>query len=102
MKKIHGYGALVSKKLESLGLNRFPTLRYIVYSYKNQRPDSAMEASAIGINGLIVNWYTNTLIPLKDGYLDMDCKVFHLSNYYANEKDTLMGSIKFDEILDLT
>ena len=54
-KKIHGYGAIVSKKLEKLGLNKFPTLRYIIYSFKNKRPDSAMEASAIGINGLRVN-----------------------------------------------
>ena len=61
-----------------------------------------MEASAIGINGLRVNWYINTLIPLKDGYLDYDCKVFHLSNYYANETETLMGSIKFKNILDLS
>ena len=102
IKKIHGYGAIVSKKLEKLGLNKFPTLRYIIYSFKNKRPDSAMEASAIGINGLRVNWYINTLIPLKDGYLDYDCKVFHLSNYYANETETLMGSIKFKNILDLS
>jgi len=101
LKKIHGHEALVSRKLERLGLNKFPSLRYFVYSHKNKRPDSAMEASAIGINGLKINWYTNTLILFRDGYLDEDCKVFHLSNHYANEYDTLMGTIKFKNILNL-
>lgn len=101
LKRVHGYEALVSRKLEKIGLNKYPRLRYLIYSYKNKRPDSAMEASAIGINGLRINWYTNTLIPFKDGYLDKDCKVFHLSNYYANEEDTAMGSIKFKDILNL-
>jgi len=101
LKKIHGYDVLVSRKLERLGLNKFPSLRYFIYSRKNKRPDSAMEASAIGINGLRVNWYNNTLIPFRDGYLDKDCKVFHLSNHYANENETLMGSIKFKNILNL-
>ena len=101
LKKIHGYEALVSRKLERLGLNKFPSIRYFFYSHKNKRPDSAMEASAIGINGLRVNWYNNTLIPFRDGYLDKDCKVFHLSNHYANENETLMGSIKFKNILNL-
>ena len=100
LKLIHGKDSVVSDKLEKLGLNYFPSLRYLVYSYKNSRPDSAMEASAIGLNGLRIGWYRKTLIPIKDNYLDKNCKVFHLSNYYANETLTDMGTIEFNKLLD--
>ena len=99
LKNIHGRGAIVSNKLEKIGLNKFPFLRYLIYSYKNKRPDSAMEASAIGVNGLNLGWYKNTVIPLKNRNVDPDCRVYHLSNYYANEYETNMGTIKFDQII---
>ena len=92
-------GAIVSNKLEKIGLNNFPILRYLIYSYKNNRPDSAMEASAIGINGLNLGWYKNTVLPIKNSNVDPDCRIYHLSNYYANEYETNMGTIKFDEII---
>jgi len=99
LKNIHGKGAIVSNKLEKIGLNNFPILRYLIYSYKNKRPDSAMEASAIGINGLNLGWYKNTVLPIKNSNVDPDCRIYHLSNYYANEYETNMGTIKFDEII---
>ena len=99
LKNIHGKGAIVSNKLEKIGLNNFPILRYLIYSYKNKRPDSAMEASAIGINGLNLGWYKNTVLPIQNRNVDPDCRIYHLSNYYANEYETNMGTIKFDEII---
>jgi len=99
LKNIHGRGAIVSKKLEKIGLNNFPLLRYLLYSYRNKRPDNVMEASAIGINGYSVNWYKKTVIPIKNGHVDPDCRVYHLSNYYANESGTNMGTIKFAHII---
>ena len=101
LKRIHGHGSIVSKKLEKIGLNLFPNVRYLVYSYKNKRPDSAMEASAIGLNGLRTGWYDKTLIPIRDGYIDSNCKVYHLSNYYAHEHETEMGTIKFEDIINI-
>lgn len=99
LKNIHGKGAIVSNKLEKIGLNNFPFLRYLAYSFKNKRPDSAMEASAIGINGLNLGWYKYTVLPVKNNKVDNDCRVYHLSNYYANEYDTKMGTIEFDKII---
>ncbi len=96
---IHGRGAVVSLKLEKIGLNRIPILRYLLYSYRNKRPDSAMEASAIGLNGLNLNWYKHTVILLDKNNLNEDCRVYHLSNYYANENETAMGTIKFNELI---
>ena len=59
-----------------------------------------MEASAIGINGLNLGWYKNTVILLDKKHLNEDpVRVYHLSNYYANEYETNMGTIKFDEII---
>ena len=58
-----------------------------------------MEASAIGINGLNLNWYKHTVILLDKNNLNEDCRVYHLSNYYANEYETNMGTIKFDELI---
>lgn len=99
LKNIHGRGAIVSNKLEKIGLNNFPFLRYLLYSYRNKRPDNTMEASAIGINGYSVGWYKKTVIPINNGNVDPDCRVYHLSNYYANESGTNMGTIKFAHII---
>ena len=41
----------------------------------------------------------NIKIPIKNGNVDPDCRVYHLSNYYANESGTNMGTIKFAYII---
>ena len=60
-----------------------------------------MEASAIGLNGLRTGWYDKTVIPIRDEYIDSNCKVYHLSNYYAHEHETEMGTIKFEDIINI-
>jgi len=54
------------------------------------------ESSAIGLHGFGTNWYKNTIIPMKDGKLINDCKIYHMPNNYINNNNLLT---KFDECI---
>ena len=98
LKKVHGYKERNSSLLRKLGLNNNERLSYLAYNKKNKRIDSAMEASAYGLNYPKLNWYKYTLIELENNKIIEDCKVYHLPNNYVNEDETEMGTVKFEDL----
>lgn len=59
------------------------------------------EKSAVGLHGFGTGWYTHTIIPMIGDKLIEDCKIYHLPNNFVENKSTLFGTIRFDEIVQL-
>jgi hypothetical protein len=71
------------------------------YNIKNIKGYGIREKSAIGLHGVETNFYKNTLIPLIDNKLCIDCKIYHLPNNYVNDNNTKFATIKFADALIL-
>jgi len=55
------------------------------------------EKSAIGLNGLGMNWYEGTLLPVKEDKLLTECKIYHMPNNYIGHSK--FSTIKFDDAI---
>lgn len=56
------------------------------------------EKSAIGLNGLLTKWYTQTIIPFTNLKIDYRCKVYHMPNNYVKSGNSWgTGEIPFDD-----
>jgi len=53
------------------------------------------EQSSIGLHGLWTSWYKATVIPILNGKIIEDCKIYHLPNNYINNEN---HAIKFKDI----
>jgi hypothetical protein len=60
--------------------NRYVDSDY--YNLNNIMGYGIRESSAIGLHGLNTKWYKDTLIPVKNGNLIDDCKIYHMPNNY--------------------
>lgn len=78
--------------------NRFVDSKY--YDIRHIPDYGVREMSAIGLHGITNYWYKNTLIPVIDGKLHCDCRVYHTPNNYVSNKDTLFATIKFVEAVE--
>ena len=74
----------------------------IYYNPSNIKDYGIREQSAIGLNGLKMNWYKNTLIPIVNNKLIENCKIYHMPNNYVLDKNTPFATIKFDEAVKMT
>lgn len=58
------------------------------------------EKIAIGLHGIGMSYYKGTLIPLIDGKLDKDCRIYHLpNNYITNTSYSILHL--FDDIVKI-
>jgi hypothetical protein len=57
------------------------------------------EQSAIGLHGLNTNYYKETVIPIVNNKLDLDCRIYHMPNNYVVDKTNYLATIKFDEAI---
>lgn len=70
-----------------------------LYNVENINGYGIREMSAIGLHGKYNNWYKHTLIPMVDGKLIDDCKIYHLPNNYVTNKSSPYATIKFTEAI---
>jgi len=75
--------------------NKFINSAY--YSFNNDNFYGIREYSAFGLHGLNMSWYKNTLIPIKNNKLIIECKIYHMQNNYVNDNTTRFAKIKFNE-----
>jgi len=68
------------------------------YDINNITGYDVRERSAIGLHGLWTDWYKSTLIPIVDNKLIESCKIYHMSNNYASDKNT-PAKLKFYEAI---
>ena len=59
------------------------------------------EKSAVGLHGVQNYWYINTLLHVVNNKIIEDCKIYHMPNNYAMDKNSGFGSIKFDNALEI-
>lgn len=78
--------------------NKFVNSKY--YNINNIPGYSTREKSAIGLHGLNLDWYKNTLIPIIDKKLIEECKIYHMPNNYVADKSSKCATIKFNEAID--
>ncbi len=57
------------------------------------------EQSAIGLHGKSTHYYKETVIPIVDNKLDLDCRIYHMPNNYVVDKTNEFATIKFDEAI---
>jgi hypothetical protein len=58
------------------------------------------EHSSFGQNLTEINKYKGTLIPIKNGQLVEDCKIYHLPNNYIRcNSPYLLGTVKYEDAL---
>ncbi len=76
--------------------NKFVNSLY--YSIENIPHYDTREKSAIGLHGVGIEWYKATVIPIYNGMLTTNCKVYHLPNNYVNNH-YMFATIKFNEAL---
>lgn len=79
--------------------NKFVNSKY--YNINNILGYGIREQSAIGLHGVMTNWYKNTLIPIINNKLIEDCKIYHLPNNYVIDNSTNFATIKFNEIINI-
>ena len=70
-----------------------------LYDIKNVDYDGDTRAScAAGLHGKNINWYKNTILPMKDRMTPIsDCKIYHMTNNYVDADHS--GINKFGTIL---
>ena len=72
------------------------------YHYENLKFENHLirEHSAFGQNLQQINKYKGTLIPVKNGQLVEDCKIYHLPNNYIRcNSPYLLGTVKYEDAL---
>jgi len=77
--------------------NRFVDSKY--YNINNILNYDIREKSAFGLHGLSTNWYKNTLIPIINGKLIENCKIYHMPNNYVINKTTAFATVEFDKAI---
>jgi len=77
--------------------NRFVNSQF--YDINNINDYGIREKSAIGLHGLFTNWYKNTVIPIVNNNLIDDCKIYHLSNNYVNDKHSSLAKVEFEKCI---
>lgn len=60
-------------------------------------PHMSREKSAWGLNAPEITWYTHVLMPMKNGELDPDARIYHLPNNYIGSG--MFASIPFKNIV---
>ena len=78
---------------------RFVDSKY--YDINNIIGYGVREQSAIGLHGIVTDWYRNTLIPISNNKLNDDCKIYHMPNNYVGNKHESFATIKFDEAIKI-
>jgi hypothetical protein len=69
------------------------------YNINNIPNYGIREKSAIGLHGDGTNWYKNTLIPIINGKLIENCKIYHMPNNYVINKTTAFATVEFDKAI---
>jgi hypothetical protein len=80
--------------------NRAEFGRFVEHAYwdpKNIVGYGIREKSAVGLHGTQTNWYQGTMIPLRDGQLDPDCRIYHLPNNYVATQE-YFAVVKFGDL----
>lgn len=57
------------------------------------------EQSAVGLHGVGTDWYKGTLIPIVNNKLSEKCRIYHMPNNYATDKNSPFAKIKFNEAI---
>jgi len=60
-------------------------------------PNMSREKSAWGLNDPGIKWYSNVLIPLQNGFLHPDSRIYHLPNNYIDHE--VFASIRFENLV---
>ena len=61
------------------------------------------EKSAFGLHNLDMGWYKATVIPIENGKLAGECKIYHLPNNYMNKItwSSFLATLPYNNIISL-
>lgn len=75
--------------------NQFVNSKY--WDIRNIKGYSVRASSAIGLHGTKTPWYKCTIVPVIDGRVHTDCKVYHIPNNYVVDKNNYFASMHLEK-----
>lgn len=77
--------------------NRFVDSKF--WDLRNIKGYSVRASSAIGLHGTKTGWYKSSIVPILNGKIHMDSRVYHIPNNYVSDPQSYFASMRLEKAI---